>query len=153
MHLWSRCLLFQSLEIVKLGQFKYNSFSSKLFLFMTTGLNCSQMWRSKLFRSKQIYHLVPMGKGCNARFISGRDRASCPIIPNGKSINPFLDHNSLETFRPCKFFRSSKSNSEPFFALPLNWYCLVCVRRRDKRSPEREMLWNNKQKSFWSTYG
>ena len=24
---------------------------------MTTGLNCSQMWRSKLFRSKQIYHL------------------------------------------------------------------------------------------------
>ena len=57
MHLWSRCLLFQSLEIVKLGQFKYNSFSSKLFLFMTTGLNCSQMWRSKLFRSKQIYHL------------------------------------------------------------------------------------------------
>ena len=24
---------------------------------MTTGLNCSQMWRSKLLRSKQIYHL------------------------------------------------------------------------------------------------
>ena len=24
---------------------------------MTTGLNCSQMWRSKLFRSKQVYHL------------------------------------------------------------------------------------------------
>ena len=24
---------------------------------MITGLNCSQTWRSKLFRSKQIYHL------------------------------------------------------------------------------------------------
>ena len=24
---------------------------------MTSGLNCSQMWRSTLFRSKQVYHL------------------------------------------------------------------------------------------------
>ena len=26
---------------------------------MTSGLNCSQMWRSKLFRSKQVHHLQP----------------------------------------------------------------------------------------------
>ena len=39
------------------SQIVVDFYGIEIFQFITTGLNCSQMWRSKLFRSKQIYHL------------------------------------------------------------------------------------------------
>ena len=56
---------------------------------MTSGLNCSQMWRSKLFRSKQVYHL---NESASAREIIH------PIIHLRARNTAFVERPETQTF-------------------------------------------------------
>ena len=58
---------------------------------MTPGLNCSQMWHSKLFRSKQIYHLIQnlyLVDTLNFRNTSNEDQSSEQVAMQTRQDGP-----------------------------------------------------------------
>ena len=59
---------------------------------MTTGLNCSQIWRSKLFRSKQVRIPIAMHRqtGLGMGYPTSPSHPTSPINPGMGFFHPKL---------------------------------------------------------------
>ena len=104
---------------------------------MTSGLNCSQMWRSKLFRSKQVYHLEHAVRGPDARkafraylvflaplFIPfhARVRETSLLNGRGSSSRPFPPNGVSPRERRSDLMSNSEGQIDP---LILNNFCSI----------------------------